>query len=136
MVVAGQEAVRLLRDRAELRPLPPLTLKGKAEPVGVVVILSVEAGSRRRSTTPFVGRARLLASLGLVFDDAVADGAPVLATILGDPGIGKSRLLDAFLRDLPGTTVLRTSVPAAGEGLQSRPSHRLGARCDGYGGSR
>lgn len=120
-VVAGPEAIRLLRDRAELRPLTPLTLKGKAEPVEAAVVVSVEAGPRRQSTTPFVGRGRLIASLGVAFAEAVADGAPVLATVLGDPGIGKSRLLDAFLRDLSGTTILRTSVPAAGEGSSLAP---------------
>ncbi|MGE5225288.1 MAG: adenylate/guanylate cyclase domain-containing protein [Planctomycetaceae bacterium] len=120
-VVAGPVAMRLLRDRAELRPLTPMTLKGKAEPVDAALVVSVEAGPRRWSTTPFVGRGRLMASLGLVFDEAVAGRAPVLATVLGEPGIGKSRLLDAFLRDLPGTTVLRTSVPAAGEGASLAP---------------
>jgi class 3 adenylate cyclase/tetratricopeptide (TPR) repeat protein len=120
-VVAGPGAIRLLRDRAELRPLPPLTLKGKAEPVEAAVVVSVEDGRRRQSTAPFVGRGRLIASLGVVFDEAVADGAPVLATVLGDPGIGKSRLLDAFLMDMPGTTVIRTSVPAAGEGSSLAP---------------
>jgi tetratricopeptide (TPR) repeat protein len=83
--------------------------------------VSVEAGSRRRSTTPFVGRGRQIASLGVAFQEAVADGAPVLVTVLGDPGIGKSRLLDAFVREIPGATVLRTSVPAAGEAPSLAP---------------
>ena len=48
-VVAGPGAIRLLRDRAELRPLPPLTLKGKAEPVEAAMVVSVEDGPRRQS---------------------------------------------------------------------------------------
>jgi class 3 adenylate cyclase len=120
-VVAGPVAMRLLRDRAELRPLAPLTLKGKAGSVEAAVVVSVGAGPRRRPTTPFVGRGRQIASLGVAYEEAVADGAPVLATVLGDPGIGKSRLLDAFLLELTGATVLRTSVPAAGEGPSLAP---------------
>jgi hypothetical protein len=42
-------------------------------------------------------------------------------TVLGDPGIGKSRLIDTFLADLSGATVLRTSVPAAGLGASLAP---------------
>jgi len=120
-VVVGPEAIRLLRDRAELRPLTPLMLKGKSEPVEAAVVVSVGTGPRRSSTTPFVGRERHLSTLRRTLDDTVADQAPMLVTVLGDPGIGKSRLLDAFVADLPGVTVLRASVPAAGEGTSLAP---------------
>jgi class 3 adenylate cyclase/tetratricopeptide (TPR) repeat protein len=115
-VLIGDPTWRLVRDAIMAEAVEPLDARGKAEPVPAWRVMQVEAGPRRQSTTPFVGRGRLIASLGVVFDEAVADGAPVLATVLGDPGIGKSRLLDAFLRELSGTTILRTSVPAAGEG--------------------
>jgi class 3 adenylate cyclase len=120
-VVAGPTARKLLLDRAELRPLPPLELKGKAEPVEAAVVLSVDARPRRPSASPFIGRERHLGSLVRAFEEAVADGAPVLATVLGDPGIGKSRLVDAFLGGLRGATVLRTAVPAAGLGASLAP---------------
>ncbi len=120
-VVVGEAAMRFLQDRSVLQPLPPLILKGKAKPVSAAAVVSVESGHRRPSDTPFVGRDRHLASLRRALDEAVADGAPVLATVLGDPGIGKSRLLDAFLHSLEGTTVLRSSVPAAGEGGSLAP---------------
>lgn len=120
-VVVGETAMRFLQGRAELRQLPPLILKGKSNRVNAAAVLSVELGHRRPSDTPFVGRDRHLASLSRALDEVVADGAPVLATVLGDPGIGKSRLLDAFLHGLEGTTVLRASVPAAGEGGSLAP---------------
>jgi class 3 adenylate cyclase/tetratricopeptide (TPR) repeat protein len=120
-VLIGDPTRRLVRDAIVAEAVEPLDAKGKAEPVPAWRVVQIEAGTRRQSTTPFVGRGRLIASLGVVFDEAVADGAPVLATVLGDPGIGKSRLLDAFLRDRSGTTVLRTSVPAAGEGSSLAP---------------
>ena len=120
-VVVGEAARKLLRDRADLRPLPPLELKGKAEPVEAAVVVSIDAGPRRPSSSPFVGRERHLAALERAFEEAVADHAPVLATVLGDPGIGKSRLVDAFLNGLRGAIVLRTSVPAAGLGASLAP---------------
>lgn len=120
-VVVGEATMRLLQGRAELRPLPPLILKGKSNPMGAAAVVSVDVGHRRPSDTPFVGRDRHLASLRRALDEVVADGAPVLVTVLGDPGIGKSRLLNAFLHGLEGTTVLRSSVPAAGEGGSLAP---------------
>ena len=120
-VLIGDPTLRLVRDAVVAEAIEPLDAKGKAEPVAASVVVSVEAGPRRRSTTPFIGRGRLIASLGVVFDDAVIARAPVLATVLGDPGIGKSRLLDAFLGGLSGVTVLRTTVPAAGEGSSLGP---------------
>ena len=120
-VLIGEPTWRLVRDAIVAEAVEPLDAKGKAEPVAAWRVVQVEAGPRRQSTTPFVGRGRLIALLGVAFEQAVADGAPVLATVLGDPGIGKSRLLDAFLRDLPGTTILRTTVPAEGEGSSLAP---------------
>lgn len=120
-VLIGEPTWRLVRDSIMAEAVEPLDAKGKAAPVPAWRVVGLEAGPRRQSTAAFVGRGRLIASLGVVFDEAVADGAPVLATVLGDPGIGKSRLLDAFLRDQSGMTVLRTSVPAAGEGSSLAP---------------
>ena len=120
-IVTGPVATKLLGDRVVLQPLEPLTLKGKADAVEASLVVSVGAEPRRRSTAPFVGRGRQFASLGVAYKEAVADGAPVLATVLGDPGIGKPRLLDEFLRELTDATVVRASVPAAGEGAILAP---------------
>ena len=134
-VLIGDPTWRLVREAIVAEAVEPLDAKGKAEPVLAWRVVQVEAGPRRQSTTPFVGRGRIITSLGVVFDEAVADGAPVLATVLGDPGIGKSRLLDAFLRDLSGATVLRTSVPAAGEGSSLAPVADLVRAAAGAGAS-
>jgi class 3 adenylate cyclase len=120
-VLAGEAAVRLLEDRAELRPLEPIVLKGKAAPMTPSVVVSATGGSRRLSATTFVGRERYLMSLEQAFGDAIEDGAPVLTTVLGDAGIGKSRLLDAFLAARNDATILRAATPAAGEGASLAP---------------
>jgi predicted ATPase len=49
-----------------------------------------------RLDSPIVGRRRQLASLGAAFEDAVADRSLRLFTVLGDAGVGKSRLAREF----------------------------------------
>jgi class 3 adenylate cyclase len=132
-VIVGEVAVRLLRDQAELRPLPPMILKGKAEPIAAAIVASIDTTSRSRSLTPFVGRARQIEALTRAFEEAVVETSPVLVTILGEPGIGKSRILDAFVEDLPGATVLRTSVPTTGEASSMAPVAELVAAAGGGG---
>jgi class 3 adenylate cyclase/tetratricopeptide (TPR) repeat protein len=132
-VIAGETAAKLLRDRAELRPMPPLTLKGKAAPVAASIVAAIRDGARRVSSTPFVGRERHLVTLRRALDEAVADGAPVLATVLGDPGIGKSRLLTTFTSGLSDVTIVSASVPAAGEGASLAPVVDLVRRAGGDG---
>ena len=131
-VLAGEAAARLLADRAELRALGPIVLKGKAAPVSATVVVSAKGGTRRLSESTFVGRGRSLTSLEQSFADAIADGAPVLVTVLGDAGIGKSRLLETFLAR-SDATILRASVPASGEGPSLAPVAELIRTATGAG---
>ena len=87
------------------RPLGELSLKGKSGPVrGWEVIGARSARSRldveaERGLTPFVGRERELAELATCFARArIGQGQVVL--VVGEAGIGKSRLLLEFRRRL------------------------------------
>ena len=51
-----------------------------------------------RGLTPFVGRERELAWLTSLLDRACETRSPHLVTLLGEPGIGKTRLVDQFQR--------------------------------------
>ena len=63
---------------------------------------------RRLVRTRLVGRQRELALLRQTMDRSLAEQACHVVTLLGVPGVGKTRLMAAFLDDLPdGTTVLR-----------------------------
>jgi class 3 adenylate cyclase/tetratricopeptide (TPR) repeat protein len=69
----------------------------------------VEELSRRsaRRTIPFVGRASELAILRETFARVTATRRPALVTVIGEPGIGKSRLADELVAGLDeGVTVL------------------------------
>jgi DNA-binding SARP family transcriptional activator len=62
---------------------------------------------RLRLDSRLVGRARPLAALSEAFDAAVEDSTCQLVTVLGAAGVGKTRLVEEFLRGLAGATVTR-----------------------------
>ena len=77
--------------------LEPATLKGKAEPVRVFHAKAPRArfgtDLTRTHDSPFVGREIDLAILKGVFDKTVAASSVQLVTVIGEPGLGKSRLV-------------------------------------------
>jgi class 3 adenylate cyclase/tetratricopeptide (TPR) repeat protein len=59
-----------------------------------------------RRTIPFVGRAGELAVLGDSLALASTTGRPVLVTVLGEPGIGKTRLADELAAGLSALVII------------------------------
>jgi class 3 adenylate cyclase/tetratricopeptide (TPR) repeat protein len=96
-ILVGKATWRATRDRIEYAEHEPVTAKGKSEPV--VVWEAVQAKSRfgmdleQRTLTPLVGRERELGVVFDAFDRAVGQREPQLVTLVGVPGIGKSRLV-------------------------------------------
>jgi hypothetical protein len=72
-------------------------LKGASEPTTLFRIVRASGGRRggARSLTPLVGRKEELTQLRRQWDRA-RDGEGQLTLIVGEPGIGKSRLLEEF----------------------------------------
>jgi class 3 adenylate cyclase len=100
------EATRLLaQDYARVEPVGPLILKGKAEPISAFRLLGVShrRSGLRESTSPrtavFVDRASELAILNN-FLRQVENGHGQAVGLVGEPGIGKSRLLAEFRRQV------------------------------------
>ena len=77
--------------------LEPATLKGKSEPVRVFHAKSPLArfgtDLTRTHDTPFIGREIDLALLKGIFDKTVAADSPQLVTVVGEPGLGKCRIV-------------------------------------------
>ena len=97
-VVISGDTASLVSGYFELSPLGALSLKGFAEPVPAFRVLRRNAARHRleaRPLTGFVSRSDALAWLGSEWDEA-AKGAARLALVIGEPGIGKSRLLLEF----------------------------------------
>ena len=56
----------------------------------------------RSSATPLIGREEELVRLDATLERVVREGAPYLLTVIGQPGVGKSRLLLEFETRLDG----------------------------------
>ena len=94
---------RLLSGRFRLRAWPPLSVKGRAEPLPAFQVIG-EADSSPMATVdlstpaPLVGRAGELDQLIGLWRDVEHQGAVRWVTVVGELGQGKRRLLDEFVR--------------------------------------
>ena len=99
-VLLGESTYLLVRDAVEVVEVSPVIAKGKAEPVRAFRLVSVDRtapGRARRPSAPLVGRERELRALGDALDRTVELGRGPLVTVTGAPGIGKTRMVAAFL---------------------------------------
>jgi len=102
------------------------TLKGVPEPSALFRLVRASGGGRRsgqRSLTPLVGRVEEIAMLMRRWERA-RQGEGQLLLIVGEPGIGKSRLIEEFhgrLRDTPHTWV----EWSCSQLLQNTPLHPI-----------
>jgi predicted ATPase len=102
------------------RKLSPLAVKGKDKPVPVWEALKVVALPQTRpfGTAPFIGRDQELDWLLAMWNRVADNRQPHLVTILGEAGIGKSRLVAEYEQRLPDVvTVLHGHCLPYGEAL-------------------
>jgi class 3 adenylate cyclase len=96
-VAVGLTTWELTRSVFEYAELPPATLKGKVEPVRVfharAPLGRVGTDVARSHAVPFVGREIDVALLRGLYEKVVASESPGLVTIVGEPGLGKTRLV-------------------------------------------
>ncbi len=94
-VYLGEVTYQLVRDAVEVEAVAPLTLKGKSQPVPAYRLVAVHGqdGNVRRQDTPVVGRDEELVALRDAWDAARTDRRARLVTVIGDAGVGKSRLV-------------------------------------------
>jgi class 3 adenylate cyclase/tetratricopeptide (TPR) repeat protein len=96
------ETLRLAEGYVEVRSLGPMPVKGLAAPVEVFELTGASRVRSRlqaaaaRGLTPFVGRQGEMVVLREAMDRA-ADGHGRIVGIVGEPGVGKSRLVREFL---------------------------------------
>lgn len=120
-VLIGEPTWKLVRDAVVAQVIEPLHVKGKAEPVPAWRVAAVQPVTNRNAT-PFVGRDRQMRMLEEALSDAIDARAGVLVTILATPGVGKSRLADAFTAEVrEEATVLVGQTPSYGEGVTFAP---------------
>ncbi len=124
-ILIGEQTCELARGAIDVEPVAPLVLKGKAQPVVAYRLLEVVGGAaaiERRLDTPLVGRQRELAALRGAFEAATFERRCRLVSVLGPPGIGKSRLAhELAVRLAAEATVLSGRCLAYGEGITYWP---------------
>jgi class 3 adenylate cyclase len=103
-ILVAETAYRATRDRIEYAEHEPVVAKGKVAPVPVWE--AVQARSRfgmdleQGSALPLVGRERELDTLLAAFERASREREAQLVTLVGVPGIGKSRLVSELFARL------------------------------------
>jgi len=106
-VTVGERTRDATRDAIEYRALEePLALKGKAQPVHAWEAIAPLAAQTTADSVaqparaPLVGRAAELAQLHSLVERVEQRRGAHLATVIGEAGVGKSRLLQEFEREL------------------------------------
>ena len=93
-VVVGEETWRATRGQFRYESLGQVQVKGRTAPVTVYQWLGRQSSTA--DAAPFVGRSDEVRRLQATMDDAVTARAARLVTVIGDPGVGKSRLAAEF----------------------------------------
>ncbi|HJP66434.1 MAG TPA: tetratricopeptide repeat protein [Actinomycetota bacterium] len=99
-VLVGDTTWQLTRDVVEFGPPRPIEARGFDGDVHGYPVTALSGRSTRR-TIPLVDRRREVALLQDAFERVRETSRPHLVTLLGEAGIGKSRLVEELLASLP-----------------------------------
>jgi class 3 adenylate cyclase/tetratricopeptide (TPR) repeat protein len=125
-VLVGESTYQAASGAVSFEPAGEQILKGKESPVPAYRALRVVAqrggiGRSEQLEAPFVGRAPELRMLKDFHLATAAERRPRLVSIIGQGGIGKSRLVWEFLKYIDGVTEVvywhQGRSPAYGEGI-------------------
>jgi class 3 adenylate cyclase len=135
-IYLGETTWRLVRDAVEVEAVEPLVLKGKAERVAAYRLVAAAGldGNLRRIDTPLAGRDEELALLLQSWQQACASRTVRLVTVIGDAGVGKSRLVhEAIGRTSESARVLRGRCLSYGDGITFWPLVEMVGAAAGIG---
>ena len=103
-ILIGASTASLVGEHAQLGTLRPYALKGKRDPALAAVVGGLSDGAARQATGPFVGRREEATALLDAFERVRSLGRPARWLVVGEPGVGKSRLLGEVRRQLAATS--------------------------------
>jgi DNA-binding SARP family transcriptional activator len=119
-IVLDEPTRRLVANAVDVAPSP------RAAAFRVRALLPGAPPFARRLEAPLVGRRAELAELLQAFEHALADREPALLTVVGPPGIGKSRLAGELLEEVAdrGTALLGRCL-SYGQGITLWPLREI-----------
>jgi class 3 adenylate cyclase/tetratricopeptide (TPR) repeat protein len=124
-ILLGEQTYRLVSEAVEADPVEPIEAKGKTEPLRAYRLVRVLEGAApfpRRLDSPLVGREDELAALEAAYARATREPSCHLCTLLGAPGIGKTRLTHEFVTRLESrATIVNGRCLSYGEGITYWP---------------
>jgi class 3 adenylate cyclase len=119
-ILLGERTYRLVSAHVRADPLEPLVVKGRTAPVHAWQLLELVAPGpgMTRPATPFVGRASEWDELRRAYRMSRDERSCRLCTVVGPPGIGKSRLAAEFLTEAgDSATIAVGRCLSYGEGI-------------------
>ena len=119
-ILIGEGTLELVRDAAVCEPIAPLDLKGKRAPVAAYRLVSVLEARERSHESRFVGRDREVRLVQDAWQRVVAGEGCELVTVVGEAGLGKSRLVAEALAALDVRVVRGRCLPY-GQGITYWP---------------
>jgi class 3 adenylate cyclase/predicted ATPase len=102
-ILITAESLQLAEGYVQVKPIGPVNVKGLADPVKIYELLGASGARTRlqaaaaRGLTRFIGRDGELEQLRKALEQAQASRGQVIG-IVGEPGVGKSRLFYEFTR--------------------------------------
>lgn len=139
-VLIDSASASMVRAVIGLDPVRPLDLKGKAQPVPAWLVTGIELpadAAVNPPATPLIGRDHELDQLHSAYRQVTSNNQACMVTVLGPPGIGKSRLVRDFVEsfDSDDVTVLTGRCSAYGRGITYKPlADMLRTRPGGWSG--
>jgi class 3 adenylate cyclase/tetratricopeptide (TPR) repeat protein len=127
-VLLTPASLALAEDFVQARSLGPTPVKGVSEPIEVYELVGANAVRSRfqahatRGLTKFVGRASEMAQLGDALD-LVRNGRGQVVAVVGEPGVGKSRLFWEFAHShrVDGCLVVEAASVSYGKAMTYQP---------------
>ena len=119
-VLIGSHTLALVAAAAEVGEERLLELRGKSEPVAAHPLAAVREVAERSHASRFVGRVWELEQLVGALDRALSGPRCELVTVVGDAGVGKSRLVAEALAGVEARAVRGRCLPY-GEGITYWP---------------
>jgi class 3 adenylate cyclase/tetratricopeptide (TPR) repeat protein len=119
-ILVGETTLELVHGAVNTEPVEPLDLKGKGEPVSAHRLVAVLQALERSHESRFVGREHELELIRGAWDGALAGQRCELITVVGEAGVGKSRLVAESLASIEAPVVRGRCLPY-GEGITYWP---------------
>ena len=128
-ILLGDTTYTLVAHAVDASELQALQLRGKSVTTRAFGLVSVRADATaipRRADTPLAGRTQEIEQLRAAYSDVVAGRGARLLTVLGEAGIGKSRLVQELLGDVDTEAVVLVGrCPPYGEGVTFSPVREI-----------